>query len=63
MKLSWWKLSWWKLFGDWRVVYPDGKISMFMSYKVACDYAYIFSGVVRPSYEDPKRPSCEDPKE
>lgn len=43
----------WKLFGEWRAVYKDGRVSILMPYPIARDYAEIFGGKARPSYEDP----------
>lgn len=40
----------WKLFGEWRVIYPCGGVSVLMSYSRAKNYAAIFKGTPEPAY-------------
>lgn len=44
------KRFWWMLFGEWVVIYDDGKMSRAMRYGTAKDYAAIFGGTIEPSY-------------
>lgn len=40
--------------GDWRVIYPDGRYSVFMEYGNAADYREVFGGTIEWRYDREK---------
>jgi hypothetical protein len=45
-------MGWHQTYGEWRVRYPDGKISQPFSRQVAEDYAEMFGGEVIPKDQE-----------